>query len=677
MQTSPQHGVRANRAGERWRVVLLRSAGGAKASKRLLLPRRPSTLTGMRFGRFAAALGASCLFASVASADPVPSLDLRGFHPSPEPDASLYLEPTSTPGHLKWNVGAWASYAYRSVTVTDATGKVVAVPLQNQVSMDYGFGIGVGERLAFGLSLPTVLYENGTHEDVIGASLPHTALGDLRLNLKATLLPGGELGGFSLAALGAVTLPTGNARSYVAEQAATGELRLLSELRLIAIAVRATAGVKVRGSEETFVGQTFGNEIPWGLGLMLRPQALGMDEKGRWEWSLEGHGALALTPSFASKAESPAALSLSARYTPGAVSFIAGAEVPLDSAVGQATVRAVLGIGWAPRVHDQDGDGIPDEVDQCPELAEDKDGFEDSDGCPDFDNDDDGVPDDSDRCPAEKEDTDGFEDDDGCLDPDNDHDGVLDAVDACPNEAGAPSADPKQNGCPERDRDVDGIPDSRDKCPTKAEDRDSFQDEDGCPDPDNDGDHVLDVDDACPDVPGPVRSDPLLDGCPSPDKDGDTIDDQDDKCPEQPENFNGVEDDDGCPEAAPTSVKQKAKPDLAALDTTGKHPKLELRGPLAFLVSKDSAELDPKSDGTVRAIAQILNAHPSFVLLVGVRPTSNSAEAQQRALNQSFALVFALRHLTHRDEVAESVSFQVVKTAPGAASRGVGLGLLE
>lgn len=629
----------------------------------------------MRFGRIAAALGVTWLIAPAAAADPVPSLDLRGFHPSTDPAASLYLEPTATPGHLKWNVGAWASYARRLATVSDANGNEVAVPVENQFSMDYGFGIGLGDRLAFGLALPTVMYQDGDGEALTGERLPHAALGDARLNLKATLLPGGELGGFSLAALGAVTAPTGNNRSYIAEQAATGEVRLLGELRLIAVAVRATAGVKVRGAEQTYIGQTFGHELPWGFGLTLRPQVLGIDEKGRWEWTLEGRGALAVTPKFGSQVQSPAALGLSARYTPGAVSLIAGAEVPLDSALGVPAVRAILGIGWAPRVHDVDGDGVPDELDQCTELAEDKDGFEDSDGCPDFDNDDDGVPDDSDRCPAEKEDSDEFEDDDGCLDPDNDHDGVIDPVDACPKEAGAASADPKQNGCPERDRDVDGLPDSQDKCPTRPEDRDAFQDEDGCPDPDNDGDKVADGDDACPLVPGPERSDPLLSGCPSPDHDGDTFDDQDDKCPEQAENFNGVEDENGCPELA--EGKQKPRPDLVQLDTTGKRPRILVKGPIAFKVDKDSVELDAKSDGTVRALATILNQHPSYVVLVGVRAKGTSPEDEQRALNQSFAIVFALRRLTHRDEVAETVSFQVVKQTPGAAARGIGIGLLE
>jgi len=50
---------------------------------------------------------------------------------------------------------------------------------------------------------------------------------------------------------------------------------------------------------------------------------------------------------------------------------------------------------------DTDGDGIPDTLDKCPNQPEDKDGFEDEDGCPDLDNDKDGIPDASDLCPNE------------------------------------------------------------------------------------------------------------------------------------------------------------------------------------------------------------------------------------------------------------------------------------
>jgi len=125
---------------------------------------------------------------------------------------------------------------------------------------------------------------------------------------------------------------------------------------------------------------------------------------------------------------------------------------------------------------DMDGDGIPDDIDQCPRVPEDRDGFQDADGCPDDDNDHDGITDKLDKCPNEPEDRDGFEDADGCPDPDNDH---------------------------------DGIPDQLDKCPNEPEDKDGFEDADGCPDPDNDKDGVPDVKDRCPNEPG-VASD----GCP-------------------------------------------------------------------------------------------------------------------------------------------------------------------
>ena len=67
-------------------------------------------------------------------------------------------------------------------------------------------------------------------------------------------------------------------------------------------------------------------------------------------------------------------------------------------------------------IPDSDGDGINDDADKCPDEPEDKDGFEDEDGCPDPDNDKDSIPDVSDKCPNEPETINGIDDDDGCPD---------------------------------------------------------------------------------------------------------------------------------------------------------------------------------------------------------------------------------------------------------------------
>jgi len=159
--------------------------------------------------------------------------------------------------------------------------------------------------------------------------------------------------------------------------------------------------------------------------------------------------------------------------------------------------RVFAGVAVRERSSDTDGDGIKDNVDQCPEVAEDLDGFEDVNGCPDPDNDQDGVPDAKDGAPLEPEDKDNFDDDDGVPDPDNDGDGLLD---------------------------------TDDKCADDPEDKDEFEDADGCPDPDNDADGVLDAADECINEAGSVENK----GCPDPDRDGDTVADRYDNCPDVP-----------------------------------------------------------------------------------------------------------------------------------------------
>jgi Thrombospondin type 3 repeat len=132
----------------------------------------------------------------------------------------------------------------------------------------------------------------------------------------------------------------------------------------------------------------------------------------------------------------------------------------LTSAPGTAAVRGTIAVTFTPTAKrgitgrsrtmvDTDGDGIPDDVDKCPTEPEDKDGFQDEDGCPDPDNDGDGIPDTVDKCPNLAEDKDGFEDADGCPDVDNDHDGILDRFDKCPNEPETINGFQDEDGCPD------------------------------------------------------------------------------------------------------------------------------------------------------------------------------------------------------------------------------------
>jgi outer membrane protein OmpA-like peptidoglycan-associated protein len=117
---------------------------------------------------------------------------------------------------------------------------------------------------------------------------------------------------------------------------------------------------------------------------------------------------------------------------------------------------------------DNDTDGVLDGPDVCPNEAETQNGFRDEDGCPDEtatastgtpepltlapagDSDGDGLEDTADRCASAAEDLDGFEDGDGCPEADNDRDGLADAGDTCPLEAEVINGVSDEDGCPDK-----------------------------------------------------------------------------------------------------------------------------------------------------------------------------------------------------------------------------------
>jgi len=248
-----------------------------------------------------------------------------------------------------------------------------------------------------------------------------------------------------------------------------------------------------------------------------------------------------------------------------------GTSVVVETAV-EPKYAFAGSIGWNGFViaQDRDHDGIVDKSDLCPAEPEDRDGFMDTDGCPDFDNDNDSVADTLDKCPN----TAGPVANGGCPIEDRDGDKIKDVDDLCPDVPGLPEF----FGCPNPDRDGDRVLDSWvtekglahryteigsgiDKCP---EEKGSL-DNSGCPVNDKDGDGIVDKEDACPDLFGITQ----FAGCPNPDRDADGIADPwvtelgltgrfaamakgYDKCPDQPETVNGLEDEDGCPDVKET-----------------------------------------------------------------------------------------------------------------------------
>jgi hypothetical protein len=370
--------------------------------------------------------------------------------------------------------------------------------------------------LQLGLRVPVTFVEgDGITEDGTANfdnGIQTMALGDTELEAKVRIV-GGIKDPIVVAAAVYGTAPLGKATAkgnYVGNDTPTVGARGIFDAAIGPLGIGANIFYTFRGEGHvgtTDVGKEFGYSVAAGyyFSPIFRVVADGF---GTTQFSsqngtntLEIDGAIQVFP------------------TNSRVALTAGGGIGVVQGVGVPDFRGLVGFTYVAEETDRDADGVLDQADQCPTVPEDKDGFEDSDGCPDNDNDGDAIPDSIDRCPNEAEDMDGFSDTDGCPESDNDKDGIPDNGDRCPNEPETKNAYKDDDGCPDvPDSDGDGVPDVDDKCPDQAEDTDGFQDTDGCPEPDNDGDGIPDVDDECVD---------------------------------QPETKNGFQDDDGCPDEAP------------------------------------------------------------------------------------------------------------------------------
>lgn len=170
-----------------------------------------------------------------------------------------------------------------------------------------------------------------------------------------------------------------------------------------------------------------------------------------------------------------------ARVNLGPVQYYVITDNILGPFMPQNTKYFTIRSGWNltfGRGTDDDGDGIKNKKDECPDIP----GIAKFNGCPDSDLD--GIKDSEDLCPTVY----GILAFGGC--PDTDGDGIGDLDDDCVDVPGVAQF----NGCP--DTDGDGISDYDDECPEKA----GTIEHDGCPDTDGDG--IVDSMDECPEKPG-------------------------------------------------------------------------------------------------------------------------------------------------------------------------------
>ena len=462
--------------------------------------------------------------------------DIERFRPAVDPYGYASVESADTLGHLQMSMGMWGNFADDPLVLIqngeryfgDGTNKDDGV-IDIRTAADLQIGLGLSDYFSFTIDAPVVLWQEGNKlvpltATGVESNVQSYGPGDLRIAPKVTFLDMNE-GMVGLAVMAQVSVPTGWGVDFIAEQSlgllAMGILEFADgsvPLREYRIRGAVNIGGRLRQPYQ-FNDVTLGNELVYRVGLSGLPTEL-------LELGAEVYGATGgPTPTL-----QPLEVVGWFRLLPlDWISLTAGGGVGALPGIGSPDYRIFLGASIAPTFNptalDRDGDGVPNRDDLCINIPEDRDGFEDDDGCPEEDNDGDGLTDLLDRCPNDPEDLDGCEDGDGCPDVDNDRDGFLDVEDRCPDEPENLNNYQDEDGCPDAkpiaDTDGDRLTDDVDRCPYDAEDYDTFEDEDGCPELDND-----------------------FDGVP------DTLD----ECPFEKETHNGIEDEDGCPDEAPKRV---------------------------------------------------------------------------------------------------------------------------
>ncbi|WP_437752907.1 OmpA family protein [Sorangium sp. So ce1389] len=576
---------------------------------------------------------------------------------------------TATAPGARASFGLVASYLSRPVGLRvaspDPDGTIVHL-LDNMLDATFLWSLGLTDRLEVTIAAPVTLYQDGSgFSDVLGTTdveLQRSVLRDTRLGAAFAILPPppqGSPDGFSLAARLELGLPTGDETVFASAGTVTFAPSAAAAYQLGKLKLAAEIGARLRGSS-TLVSTAVGSQLLGALGAAVDVLP------DRWlTASAEAFALYTLTEQPAGGAAPvPAEWIISATSAPllaGDISLSAGGggSIPLASegALTAPRFRFNLGVRYAPTGRDADADGVLDRDDKCPLVAEDRDGFQDADGCPDPDNDGDRIPDERDRCRDERETIDGFQDGDGCADADDDSDGVPDDDDTCRNAAEDRDGFQDSDGCPDPDNDGDGIPDERDTCPRGAEDADGFQDADGCPDPDNDIDQVPDGSDQCPGEAEDRDGFQDDDGCPERDNDEDGVADAADACPATAETIDGTNDADGCPEPTGRSLPQWSG-DRVTLDGLVRFP-------------AGSARVPPALAAQVGMIAQLMRGRmPLDVIIVEAYP-DRQGDQSTRAIELAGARASAVKELLASagipaDRITAAAGDTSAKRAPGA-----------
>lgn len=397
---------------------------------------------------------AVALVVAVTAVVPAAAQDIQNFKPAVGTWNYFAVDGATVAEPGRFIPSLYLNYGRNPLVHRTPSGKIDQAIIEDLTMVDLVLAVGLHERVEVGLDVPFGYSAGGGDVELDRGA----GLGDLRLMPKLILVGAGRATGFGLALASPLSFPTGDEDKGTSSRHFVANPKVILEFRASSFRLAANAGYRWRPrNRKELEPLTVGNGITFG---------------GAAAVNLGGPGLQAIAEVFGTRYEDVAedeggpnpleALAGMRLFNESGLVFTLGGGVGLIADYGAPEFRVLTALAWRPGddaerpvvlaaggAGDTDGDGVKDAADACIHDPEDRDGFEDVDGCPDLDNDTDGIADADDGCPLHGEDLDGHGDDDGCPDLDNDADGIADANDRCPAMAENRNGHLDEDGCPD------------------------------------------------------------------------------------------------------------------------------------------------------------------------------------------------------------------------------------
>ena len=369
----------------------------------------------MRAFAFGSALALFVLVLGATSPAMAQGVNVERFRPTLDRFGFLGIQGSATPGHLRWDLALFTWYSNDPLDARFADG-TEETAIDHRLTSDLLFQLGLFGRWSLALEVPLVLYQQGETTQPLDGRTSFTGFGvedprfssKVRVFGKKTEKTQNRPDGPGLGLLFTVPVPIGSESFYASEGQFTFDVHALGDFHLIGAGAGVMLGWRYRPHIRDIGTVRLGQEMLYGFAIKP-PIPPARDLLGL----LEFRGSTA----FRGRSTNTLEGDIGVRYTKNDVTVTVAFGGGLVRGFGQPNFRAIVGVSYSPKTNDLDNDGIPDDVDECPRLPEDLDGFEDDDGCMDPDNDNDFIPDADDLCPNEEALEGRDLDEDGCTDP--------------------------------------------------------------------------------------------------------------------------------------------------------------------------------------------------------------------------------------------------------------------